>query len=559
MAVFYVHQRVVPGKANKVAQRFPHNAPLVLIAASIIVIHFLYTMEVLTFVAPKPRVTPPLFVHYYSREAIDIISVPHAVPAASPYRILTVVAARELLIGCHSFEEYLSPRFETLFVFDTDFVELWSLRAWMHTLTPTQTLAAHLAVVRKHKGEFAARRFALSWALAAARFKFMFAVNCDMHAIPPGRPLHVPFDEIASTLASSLQLERKLAARGETALCASDEVALRASPLPLLAIAPLMFDEAPLDVAGRGAALHGDDYGHLVRDLALANRSAVRPGFPFMYLADPVTIRPWFEVHAIMYDIDLLSAVVGTLFHLELPQVLADQQAHPLIAGTCGLALARHNEVALVFDRARHGMDLQRTFYNDVNMDTLLQLNFIMLANFMSARKTYEDFFNFGAATGVSLVYMWHGFVQESLPKAQVPTKAVVGRRASDALVRRVIVASAALTGYYPIPKADSVLRLEMPEVYPFTLHVTQDTGFHKFLSLRMPDGSLRSFYTNHNGVPGSTLDDIRCLAKEARSFEVPALAIVEYFDTTLDASFPVVDMTRAQLEAHDTRWRYPC
>jgi len=46
---------------------------------------------------------------------------------ADPLPMAAVVHHRESLMGCHSFEQFLSPRWETLLVFEDTFAHTWRL------------------------------------------------------------------------------------------------------------------------------------------------------------------------------------------------------------------------------------------------------------------------------------------------------------------------------------------------------------------------------------------------------------------------------------------------
>lgn len=79
--------------------------------------------------------------------------------------LLLAVTKRELLIGCHSFEEYLSPKFETIFILNEEVAKTWKVDELVENATCEQTLGARVFLLDNYGGEWLGRRVACDFIL----------------------------------------------------------------------------------------------------------------------------------------------------------------------------------------------------------------------------------------------------------------------------------------------------------------------------------------------------------------------------------------------------------
>ena len=106
---------------------------------------------------------------------------------------------REVTLGCHSFEQYLSPRYETVFILNEDFVNIWGIDKLVQSTTCDQTLGAHVLMLDNTGGELLGRRLAVDFlekeeSRNHRKLEFLNQMNCDVHPLPNAHVMHMNLD-----------------------------------------------------------------------------------------------------------------------------------------------------------------------------------------------------------------------------------------------------------------------------------------------------------------------------------------------------------------------------
>jgi hypothetical protein len=77
---------------------------------------------------------------------------------SSPCRyFLQFVTGRKLVIGCHSFEEYLCPKFETIFILKEEVAKTWKVDKLVKNTTCKQTLGIRVFLLDNYGGKWLGR------------------------------------------------------------------------------------------------------------------------------------------------------------------------------------------------------------------------------------------------------------------------------------------------------------------------------------------------------------------------------------------------------------------
>lgn len=77
---------------------------------------------------------------------------------SSPCRYFSqFLTGRKLVIGCHSFEEYLCPKFETIFILKEEVAKTWKVDKLVKNTTCEQTLGVRVFLLDNYGGEWLGR------------------------------------------------------------------------------------------------------------------------------------------------------------------------------------------------------------------------------------------------------------------------------------------------------------------------------------------------------------------------------------------------------------------
>ena len=133
---------------------------------------------------------------------------------AEPLPIAAVVHHREQVMGCHSFERFLSPRWETVFVVEDVIADIWQLS---NVIRATPSRGAHLLTLGVSTGEWLARAIALRHLDELKRRPpLLLSSQCDMQPLPPWHALHIPYAAFVERFTAAFLAESHARARGTT-------------------------------------------------------------------------------------------------------------------------------------------------------------------------------------------------------------------------------------------------------------------------------------------------------------------------------------------------------
>ncbi|CAE8722906.1 unnamed protein product, partial [Polarella glacialis] len=267
-----------------------------------------------------------LYSKYNLSERID---GPRLDTRAANASVVVVVTHRELVIGCHDFERFLSPDFDTWFVFEKSFARAWGLDSRVRSPQLLHGGSAHLLLTDVVTGEVHARSAVISILQQEAAQRntalpeFMYSTMCDIQPLPGWHSHHVPFPDMVSEMVRALSEEkarRKLrqgsqvqdvAAHRDSkfervnASCFHSRPEDRAN-LPILTMNNAILETLPQMDSIVGATLHGHDVGHFIRQGGLESAKPwLENGAPRKKNASEAPVSTFVEDHSILYDLAL--------------------------------------------------------------------------------------------------------------------------------------------------------------------------------------------------------------------------------------------------------------
>ena len=360
--------------------------------------------------------------------------------------ILQVVSHRELLIGCNSFEEFLSPHFHTLLVFPRHMAELLQLPALVRQASAQQTAGLHLFLIEDHHhtnespsssstkwaGSHMARRIAERFArheldtkLGGPKIRYLSAINCDVHPLPRTHERYQELDDIVLTMARDLLRSNEhqgpgkpihsslvgnynaqgYAVNGEGDFVDDSHNQSTTMTKPhaqrrILAMNTILFEDVPDNTSLE--KFHGVDNvdwwakgGWNQRGQAMTalqqklHNSGMATTFDDTTREDTESRLPWlqdesnfFEDHMILFDLNYLREFSDVYFAVA-PEAFVDENNFlGPMAAQHGFTLVRHNDLVL---RIEFGHDMV-PFPPSVDVDAIRRLNWQMLGHFRSPR-----------------------------------------------------------------------------------------------------------------------------------------------------------------------------
>lgn len=359
-------------------------------------------------------------------------------PVPPPLPLALVVAHREQVLGCHSFERFLSARWETVFVLEEAFSRAWHLADRVRSAPAT--LGAHLLELGVDTGEWLARTAALRLLRSLGREPpLLLSTMCDIHPLPAWHALHLPFEALVERWVAAFVAESAARLGGSSLATALDEsdwkgatsnlhtcrAAFAKARRPLLAMNTPLLETLPRAESLVGAGFHSKDIGSWVRrtangSLPFGPRHGGAPGAAASAAAAAATpgavpwlsdVSLWFEDHAVLYNTSLLGAALEG-WRLALATTAAGVKMVPWHACRHGLSLARQNALPQFYDRAWPTLHaaggpggertplLNRSLYAGVSMRLIRALNFRLLADVGSPLGCARDLLGIRAGTG---------------------------------------------------------------------------------------------------------------------------------------------------------------
>jgi hypothetical protein len=284
------------------------------------------------------------------------------------------VSHRETVFGCHSFDRFLDPRWETFFLFAREFATAWQLRS-LAARAFARSLSGGATVVEWDSIPPQPRSRALVLRLLAERdvtVASLVACSCDVHALPSWHVAHVPFRTLVTQLYNALVADsasrrlrggskaeyyprvemRKWNARAK----ATDKCMRRFErqrTRPLLAVCALLVETLPASDSLVGARLHGDaaDVGNWSARGFQRRPSHVLGGGE-QWLTDTAV---WVCDRMCAYNASLLVPALRRMHFIE--GTIADApRVWSAVACEQNLAAVRSNDVIGWVDRAHEGL-----------------------------------------------------------------------------------------------------------------------------------------------------------------------------------------------------------
>mmetsp|Transcript_3962 Transcript_3962/g.7310 ORF Transcript_3962/g.7310 Transcript_3962/m.7310 type:complete len:571 (+) Transcript_3962:141-1853(+) len=406
--------------------------------------------------------------------------------------VIAVITARDLYIGCHSYHQYISPHFETIYAFDQDYAKLFELEDFVKGLTPNETLGAHLFITDAAIGENSARNMALGFIEQAMEKEpsYMFSVNCDMHPIPTNHKMYQSFEEITEELARTMAQEKELRENGKSSL--TQRETLSEDTLPIYAMNTIIWLQINSTEHLLDAEWHGKDHYNWYQNSFMTQ--AEKPAALVSTGSSWTTEVDYFvESHALCFDVKKMAKIRDEYFIWD--SIPSETHAIGPLANKHGWVVRRHNELHMFFDQARY----EEVFNDQVKfpaiagdqdkIDQMLFMNFELASKRRNPIEGYNIYQQYVKMNGVHMPdYYGGGFISFIWRDHYVP-KFIHKSKATSELGQRWIFSQMRFAGYQPKEGMNNTF--ETPGAYPSTLQVTVHDKEMKHMN---------SFLTFYNG-----------------------------------------------------------
>eukprot|EP00469_Lotharella_globosa_P010702 CAMPEP_0167785292 /NCGR_PEP_ID=MMETSP0111_2-20121227/8153_1 /TAXON_ID=91324 /ORGANISM="Lotharella globosa, Strain CCCM811" /LENGTH=567 /DNA_ID=CAMNT_0007676541 /DNA_START=121 /DNA_END=1824 /DNA_ORIENTATION=+ len=418
-------------------------------------------------------------------------------------KVIAVITARDLYIGCHSYRQYLSPHFETIFAFHHKYADLFELDKLVTSMDRNQTLGAHLFVTDSDLGENSARSLALGFIenIMETQPEFMFSVNCDMHPIPTNHKLHQTFEQITEGLASTMYQERELRENGKSSWTQREE--LGADDKPIYAMNTLIWLDFNSTDHLFDAEWHGKDHYDWYNNSFLT--SAPKPDVLAQAGASWTTEVDFFvESHALCFDVQKMRTIRDEYFIWD--SIPSETHAIGPLANKHGWVVRRHNELHMFFDQARYEEVLNDEKYAPIaghqdKIDQMLFMNFELASKRRNPIEGYNIYQQYVKKNGVHMPdYYGGGFISFIWRDHYIPSF-IHKSKATSEEGKRWIYSSMRMAGYVPTGENNT---FETPGAYPSTLQITVHD------ELQDDKNSFLTFYNGDKVTDYVTYDPIQ-------------------------------------------------
>lgn len=403
-----------------------------------------------------------------------------------------VVCSRETIIGCHSFEEFLSPNFVTFFVFDRWTADpFYNLSAFVQAQDDSTTMGAHLYVTDEYYGELLARKIAYDFVLQnnwQAKVKTLTSINCDMHPIPTAHKFYKNTTTIIRSLYDTLVLETSLRQVSKTLV----ENTVKRISWPVFAIGPVILETIPyMDSVCKGI-VHGNDISGYETTRNCTRPTSLPSTSPWIF--DALT---WPEGHFLTFNFSLLMKFNSSYFSMT--SFLAEERIIPDWMTRNGITLLRYQDVFVHFHLAPVASDLSKPYYAKIPMNDMLLRNYEMCAVGRTPWRINTTFFELrNRPVNVTLgKILGAGFNANRIKKHWIPTNVNMSSLDSE-LGARFWQAQMMSAGYYEDLSYSntSVRRYRMFRVFPTNYRLTKNIGYQNIGST-MFNGEVTKWYTN--------------------------------------------------------------
>ena len=292
----------------------------------------------------------------------DIVGQVHnwitpATRATKGHQILIVVSHRELLFGCHSFEEYLSPLFHTLFILPEDIARELRIDQLVQKATAATSAGAHLFYSDGYAGNSMAisvgEQFAafLDASILDDPLDYLVVAMCDIHQLPHNHRLFKSTESMILRMAKDFDTSKAYRNRGEflesnynehgnTPLSSVDlQLQMPKSQMGILAMNTILWEQVP-DLESV-KMFHGSDFGHWFNNQEHKPQSLVDRDLPWLWDASQFV-----EGHFLMFDLQKLRKLrqLAPDFISGRKNNAEEQEIFPAVANNFNMTFIRHNE-----------------------------------------------------------------------------------------------------------------------------------------------------------------------------------------------------------------------
>ena len=276
--------------------------------------------------SPTPR---PTYLDNYEH-VVNRVDSQACPPRANSLPMMMAVTNREVTLGCHTFEQYLSPRYETVFILNEDFINIWGIDKLVQSATCDQTLGAHILMLDNTGGELLGRRLAVDFLEREEmrnhrKLEFLNQMNCDVHPLPEAHVMHMDLERMMEKMIRDFYL-----ARAQREPHRYPEIPQAPMPLAdnlpkskknreinkyeILAMGPLLFEDFP-SMTELPLETHGHDVCEWGSNGGIYSRPWNYGSWP--WLCD---VHSFTENHSLLFDVDKLLRPEVRRHFLEIPR-----------------------------------------------------------------------------------------------------------------------------------------------------------------------------------------------------------------------------------------------
>ena len=490
--------------------------------------------------SPTPK---PTYLDNYEH-VVNRVDSRECTPRANSLPMLMAVTNREVTLGCHSFEQYLSPRYETVFILNADFVNIWGIDKLVQSATCDQTLGAHILMLDNTGGELLGRRLAVDFlekeeSRNHRKLEFLNQMNCDVHPLPSAHVMHMSLESMMEKMIRDFLL-----ARAQREPHRYPEIPQAPMPLAdnlpkskksrevntyeILAMGPLLFEDFP-SMTQLPLETHGHDVCEWEPNGGIYSRPWNRGQWP--WLCD---VHEFTENHSLLFDIEKLLRPAVRHHFLDTPRELgldgfaSDTRTTPRIALQHELTILVNRDVYAHqnFAHGPHALD----GYQANDLDMVKIHNFFTVSKNRSPKPVYDA---------------WNGLNSHVIPEPYIGGTAINFIRGhSDGGVwmptniyhrplyhciqcRLMVDSFFGLLGYEMLKEDANNLHYCLKGVYPSNIYVsaTSDprykTPSDSWEFLRLNDGS------RFVALGSVETEDMREMLPEQRTIVVPKSATI--------------------------------
>ena len=407
-------------------------------------------------------------------------------PAGNPLPVVVVVAARESLVGCHSFAEFLSPDFETLFVFEKRFAEQWHLEKLVKGASTQVSRRAQLFMLPAWRGEVHARRLALRYMETLDPVpKYMFSNNCDMHPLRQTHVRHLPFDRVVRGLYDASEEEKARRGPGGAGTIVEDTHPRSErdwGTFPIFSMSPLLLEAVPRDSSLYDAKFHGRDVGHWEARHGKKPSTIQGP-----WISD---VHSWVECHSVLMDVPMLQ-VLDRENVLQLDSLTEEDRVLPPLFHRHNWTAVRHNDIALMYDlqKPERWRDFNGNNFRGVDLDAVRLSHLRLMSHQISPKACFASWQKVRRLLNITTEVFCNGYVGKHYADSWLPPS-VSDSPVGNSLTRQVLVFLFRLLGYERVKFNGPLLVFEIKRILPHTFCIAPSHNGTAFMQLTDLAGS---------------------------------------------------------------------